>query len=98
MSMSINFGLSAVLPLLLAGATIESNWREDGTVWISATVEIDDPEDAFAQGGKALEEAAGAACEGKGKQREIEEPTLNAMGYTPKGKMQVTLSAVYACG
>lgn len=96
--MSLILGLSTALPLLLAGANIETKWREDGTVWISATVEIDDPEDAFAQGDKALEEAASAACEGKGKPREIEEPTLNAMGYTPKGKMQVTLSAVYACG
>ncbi|MCR2833387.1 hypothetical protein [Parerythrobacter lacustris] len=96
--MSMIFGLSAALPLLLAGANVETKWREDGTVWISATVEIDDPEDAFEKGGKALEEAAVAACGDKGKPREVEEPKLNAMGYTPKGKMQVTLSAAYACG
>ncbi len=96
--MSLFFGLSAALPLLLASANVETKWREDGTVWISTTVEIDDPNDAFEKGGKALEQGAVTACEGKGKPREVEEPTLNAMGYTHKGKMQVTLSAVYACG
>lgn len=96
--MNMIFGLSAALSLLLAGTNDESKWREDGTVWVSATVAFDDVALGFSVGEKALDKAAAKVCGDRGEPRRIEEVTLNAVGIAPDGKRKATFSAVYACG
>jgi hypothetical protein len=96
--MNTIFGLSAALSVLLAGTNFESKWREDGTVWISATVAFDDVALGFSVGEKALDEAAAEVCGDKGQPRQVEEATLNAVSIAPDGKRKATFSAVYACG
>jgi hypothetical protein len=97
MSMHAILGFLSAVPLMFAAAGAAPQWLEDGTVLISATVEISKPDQAFGKGGKALDALALETCGEKGKPRQVDEPRLNAMGRTPQGKMQVTLSAIYAC-
>lgn len=89
--------LTQAMPALLLFSAAAAEWLEDGTVRVSATVEVKDPMAAFSKGQPVLDQGAVEACAGKGKPSKVDETVVTGMALLEKKRMQVTLSATYAC-
>jgi hypothetical protein len=90
--------LAQALPVLLLLTATSAEWLEDGNVRVSATLEVNDPMDAFSKDQPVLDQGAVEACASKGKPRQVDETVVTGIALLDKKRMRVDLSADYACG
>lgn len=92
--------IATLLPLALMASGAESvEWLQDGRVKATTVQTIEGMMPDFDKAEKDLKLAAKTACAEKelGKPKIDGEVIVNAIGVTPEGQRQVTLSATYAC-
>ena len=95
--MTTLLGLSAALPLLISSTVAAPEWFQNGNVRITATVIVNDAEQAFDSGRETLDKAAVGICGDKGKPRLIDGPLVIERGVTFYDETLMKLSALYAC-
>ena len=93
-----HFLIATTAALLFSTTSTAIEWQGDGTVKVSATVEVLQASDGYTKAPNETDKAAQKACKGKGRTtaKRVSKYEFDA-GDNDAGQFQATVTATYEC-